>query len=912
MMTRAVPRIAFACLLVSLLVSRAGIASASDGIPSPEKVFGHTVGADRKLVPFPEVLAYLETVDAASDRVSIEGAGTSTLGNPMPLVVLTSPANQARLERFRQIARRLALPHDLSAEQARDLTAEGKVIALVTCTIHSTEVGCTQMAMEFVHQFATTEDPRHLAWMDDAILLLMPSINPDGQIMVLEWYEEWLDTKYEGGRMPWLYHHYVGHDNNRDFYMLTQKETRVVNDVLYHRWFPQVYLDEHQMGSSGPRMFVPPQTDPLAPEVHSLVFRQSDLLGTNMSRRLEEAGKRGVGHNMIYDSYWPGGTRNTAWWKNVTGLLTEVASARIASPVHIDPGELRGGYKGLPEYTRRANYPSPWGGGGWRLRDIVEYELVATWAFLEACAENRVDILRNMHVMAREAIERGTKEPPYAFILPPEQHDPVAAGRMVEILLRHGLEVQRAIEPIRVGYAVYPAGTTVIPASQPYRPLLLTLLRAQRYPEVRPYVDGPIFPPYDVTSWSLPISMGVEIVEAGEVVRGELASLTEPAWPAARLDAEAAGYVIPHSADSAFTGMNRLLKDGATLYWLSRETDSAARGDIYLSADEVSTEKLSALAAELHLPVSSVPAAPGGEHWRVAPARVGLYKPWVRSMDEGWTRWLLERYEFSFTSLSNEEIRSGAFIEEIDVLLVPDVDPSIIAKGKPSEDDEDWLRYWRPLPPRYVGGLDEWPDDGEDGSDRKRLRARGRKEKRVEPTGGRRIAEWVEEGGAVVALDSSAGYFIDLFKLPVKNVLEKTTRERFDCPGSMLRILVDPEHPLGFGMRREEAAYFAGSPAFQTRLPDARFERRVIARYPDDDRDILVSGYLQGGEMLEKRAAVVEFTVGEGRILLIGFRAQHRAQPHRTFKLLFNSLYQLERNTVTAQETLACDTAFGS
>ena len=216
----------------------------------------------------------------------------------------------------------------------------------------------------------------------------MPSINPDGQLMISDWYEKWLGTEFEGGRMPWLYHHYVGHDNNRDFYALTQDETQVVNDVLYHRWFPQVFLDEHQMGSTGPRMFVPPQTDPLDPEVHSLVFRMADGIGTNMSRRLEENGKTGVGHNMIFDSYWPGGTRNTAWWKNVTGLLTEVASARIASPIYIDPGELRGGGKGFPEYGRRSNFPSPWKGGWWRLRDIVEYELVATWAYLEAIAED--------------------------------------------------------------------------------------------------------------------------------------------------------------------------------------------------------------------------------------------------------------------------------------------------------------------------------------------------------------------------------------------------------------------------------------------------------------------------------------------------------------------------------------------
>ena len=503
----------------------------AETIPSPKEHFGHVVGADRTLIPYPDVLAYLELVAAASDRVSIEEAGVSTLGNRMPVVVLTSPFNQRRLEEIRERAMHLAKPGGMSADNTRRLIETTPAVALVTCTIHSTEVGSTQMTTEFVYEFATTEDPERLAWMDEAILLLMPSINPDGQIMIADWYEEWLGTEYEGGRMPWLYHHYVGHDNNRDFYALTQTESQVVNDVLYHRWYPQVFLDEHQMGSTGPRMFVPPQTDPLDPEVHSLVFRMADGIGTNMSRRLEENDKTGVGHNMIFDSYWPGGTRNTAWWKNVTGLLTEVASARIATPIYIDPGELRGGGKGFPEYGRRSNFPSPWPGGWWRLRDIVDYEMVATWAYLEAVAEDRKHILTNVDRMAREAIEKGSTEAPFAFIIPPEQHDEVAARKMVALLLRHGVEIEQAKDAFKVGYATYPAGTVVVPAAQPYRPFLLTMLRAQRYPEVRPSVNGPIIEPYDVASWSLPLTMGVDVVESAEPVIGAFEPITSADWP---------------------------------------------------------------------------------------------------------------------------------------------------------------------------------------------------------------------------------------------------------------------------------------------------------------------------------------------------------------------------------------------
>jgi len=854
-------------------------------IPTPAKTFGHQVGADYKLIPYPEVLSYLETVAAASDRVSIEDAGRSTLDNPMKVVILTSKENQQNLDRLREIARLIAKPGDLTPEQSQALVDEGKVIAIVTCSIHSTEVGSTQMVTEFVHDFATTEDPEKLAWMDEAVLLVMPSINPDGQLMIVDWYNEWLGTEYEGGRMPWLYHHYVGHDNNRDFYMLSQQETKVVNEVLYHRWFPQAFLDEHQMGSTGPRMFVPPQTDPLNEEVHSLIFRQADVLGTNMSFRLEQAQKTGVGHNMIFDSYWPGGTRNTAWWKNVTGLLTEVASARLATPIFIDPGELRGGGKGFPEYGRRSNFPSPWPGGWWRLRDIVEYELVATWAFLEANAENRASILGNVNTMARWSITNGEAGPPYAWIIPPDQHDPVAAAKLVDLMLEHGVEVAEATEELQVGYSVYPAGTTVIPAAQPYRPFVLTMLQHQRYPEVRNATDAGILEPYDVASWSLPLSMGVKVIEASEPIETSLSPLTEANWPRPQVDEAAAGHLIPAAIDSAYTAINRLLSEGAKVHRLAADSDVGSRGDIYLSAASVDSSSLASIADDLHVPVVPLANTPSAEMLQVESARVGLFKPWVASMDEGWTRFVLEQYEFPLATISNEQIRSGAFTDEVDVLLFPAVSPSIISTGAPAKGTRRYRR-WSPMPPEYSGGIDTFPNTDDT--------AKKKKDDTRKIKGGEHIKKWVKAGGTVVALDSSSQYFIDLFELPVNDVLAKVDGDDFNCPGSTLQVEMNMDSPLTFGMQSQEAIYFADSPAFLTRVPDPRFERTVIARFPNDDKDILISGYLEGGDLLEKRAAVVEIEVGKGRVILIGFRAQHRAQPVRTFKLLFNTLYKLD------------------
>jgi hypothetical protein len=444
--------------------------------------------------------------------------------------------------------------------------------------------------------------------------------------------------------------------------------------------------------------------------------------------------------------------------------------------------------------------------------------------------------------------------------------------------------VATATDPFKVGYSVYPAGTTVVPAAQPYRPFLLTMLREQRYPEVRNSTDGGILEPYDVASWSLPLSMGVNVVEANEPLEASLEPLAEANWPRPQIEEPLAGYLIPASADSVYPAINRLLGDGVTVHRLAADTELGTRGDVYLSASGVGHAAIMDIAGDLHVPVVSVTSPPKTDMMAVASARVGLFKPWRASMDEGWTRFVLEQYEFPLTTIPNEKIRSGEFADEVDVLLFPDVSPDIIAYGEPAKGSR--YRRWRaPLPPKYSGGIDTMPEDGEKAK---------KKDKDTPVKGSKRIKKWVEAGGTIVALDSSSQFFIDLFELPVSNVLAKVSDDDFNCPGSTLRVEMNQGSPLSFGMRPQEAIYFSDSPAFRTRVPDPRFERTVVARYPDNEKDILLSGYLEGGELLEKRAAVVEYVVGEGKVILIGFRAQHRAQPVRTFKLLFNTLYTLE------------------
>ncbi|MDQ5858249.1 MAG: M14 family metallopeptidase, partial [Acidobacteriota bacterium] len=371
-------------LIAGLLFGVCSVATAA--VPSPSDFLKFQVGADHKIADYRQIVSYFRALDAASPRVEVVSLGKTTLGEDMIMAIISSEANVANSKRLREISRRLADPRGLSDADANGLVREGKLILLITCNIHSTEIGASQMAMEWAHALATAEDAETKRRLDNVVLLLVPSLNPDGQMLETEWYRKNLGSRYEGSRMPWLYHHYTGHDNNRDWFMLTQKETRAMSRVMYHDWFPQVFLDEHQMGATGPRIFVPPYADPVDPDIHPLIWREVNLIGATMALRLEQAGKSGVIYGYSYDAYWPGGTKNTGWWKNMAGLLTEVASVRFASPINVPAGERAGGRKGLIDYGAQTNFPNPWKGGLWRLRDIMDYERIASDAILETCA----------------------------------------------------------------------------------------------------------------------------------------------------------------------------------------------------------------------------------------------------------------------------------------------------------------------------------------------------------------------------------------------------------------------------------------------------------------------------------------------------------------------------------------------
>jgi Zinc carboxypeptidase len=830
---------------VLFAISAFAFAQKTGHIPTPSESLGFEVGADRKLADYRQISAYFKALAAASDRVEIEVLGKTTLGEEMFMAVISTPENLRNKAKYQEIARKLADPRGLSREQLDALANEGKGILLLTCNIHSTEIGSSQMAMEWAYKLATTKDPEMLRRLNDVIVLLVPSLNPDGETMVTEWYRKYLGTKYEGGNMPFLYHHYVGHDDNRDWYMLTQIETKNVNHAVYHEWFPQFWLDEHQMGYYGPRIYIPPNADPVAKLVNPLVHRGNNLLGADMGWRLEEAGKSGVIYNYSFDAYWPGGTRNTGWWKNMYGVLTEVASARIATPMQISPTELQGGTKGLINYQQQINFPNPWPGGTWRLRDIMDYELIVSDAALETMSKYRRELLRGVASMSEEAIH--SADASEYWRIPIDQRDPVAAANLAALMIEHGVEVRESTDAF------------LIPTQQPYGRFVEEMMGIQRYPEVHPAPNSGILEPYDVAAWSLPLMMGLKAEKVNFTPQEQFRArvLREGSWPDGGLVMGGKYYAIADHQNNVFALANAMQKAGAQVFIAS---GSSQEPRVIIA----SHPQLAATAEKFHLRLRSLQELPQTAS-PLKPIRIGLYKSYIPSIDEGWTRFVLEKYGFNVKSIENKEMRTGNLNAAYDVIILPDSSREVIVDGRQGREG-----YQEELPPEYTGGI------GKEGV--------------------KALKDFVDKGGTLITLAHASEVVMgEEFNLPVRNALagaggRPLPSSDFNIPGSLLRVYVDTENPVGYGMPKEIAAFVDGPLAFQTSAPAPDIQRSVIAWYPDDAKDMLLSGYAHGAERLERKAAVVSFTRGKGKIVMFGFRVQHRAQTEGTFQMLFNAI----------------------
>ena len=757
-----------------LTLAAVGFLSAQD-VPTPESHFGYEIGSEQTLANWTELTVYYEVLANASGRVKVDTLGLTTMGQPFVMVTVTSEENQNRLSELHDIQMRLADPRRVSGEEElQELIAVGRTVVLITHGIHSTEVGGPQTAARLLYRLASSNEERVREILDNVILLDIPSLNPDGTEWVVDWYNEWLGTEYEASSLPWLYHYYVGHDNNRDWYAFTQKETQHTVLGAHNAWHPQIVHDIHQMGGAGARIFFPPYIDPIEPNVDPALISAVNMLGTAMAAELGAQGKSGIVTDAIYDGFTP--ARAYQHYHGGARILSETASADMATSVNISPSSIGGG-RGYDAATASVNYPNPWMGGEWGLPDIVDYMDAGAMALLSNAAKNRRYWLENFYRINERAVN-GWDVWPTAWVIPADQDNETGLAYVLRILRMGDVEVFRASEAFEADGESMPAGTYVVPMNQPYASFAQTLLEVQQYPDLREYPGGPPRRPYDVTAHTLPLLMNVAAIAVENLDPG-VADVIES------MPIETPDFVF------------------------------------------------------------QLPEALQG----VAAPRIALYKSWREPMEAGWTRWIFDQYELPYDTLKDARVRAGDLRRDYDVILFQGQSLASITAGFQSG----------VVPEAYVGGLGS---EGEQALDR-----------------------FVREGGRIVAIEDATEYIVDLFDLGVSNAVERLAPTDFYIPGSILEMRPEPGHALNEGLPQWVGAWFSrDSRVFD--VSDASV--RVTARFSDGNP--LLSGWLLGPEYVAGKPAVVEASVGEGSVVLMGFQPNYRAQTVATWPMLFNAL----------------------
>jgi len=761
---------------------------ATAAVPTPKSYFGHEIGEDGSVLDWDKVVGYFQALAKSSDGIRVEELGRSTEGRPFIAATIADPETLRHLDRYIAIQQKLADPRTTPPAEAETLFLEGKAVVLVTCSIHATEIASTHTAVEFAYRILTGDKPHYRAILKDTIVLLVPSLNPDGVDIVTRWYRKTLGTPFEGTAPPELYHHYVGHDNNRDWYIFSQVETRLTVAMLHNVWHPEIVYDVHQQGPDASRLFVPPWLDPTEPNIDPILMQEMNMYGTAIAADLTAAGKTGIAIHAAYDFWTP--SRHYQAFHGGLRILTESASVRIASPLTVTPDQIAAAALGYNPRERSWNYLEPWTGGTWRLKDIIDYQLIAWDSLLYNAALHREDLLRNFYRVGQRQVERSQ---PWGFVISKNQRDPGATRKLIETLRFGMVEVRRGAD-----------GSAVVPMHQPYSGWAKTLLEVQHYPEDRLYPGGPPKRPYDVTANTLPLLMGVDVSAANQPVP------FSTDWQAPE---PVQGPVLPAADTDSWRAVTAAWRAGRTVW------RNPATGDFSLAE------------------------RPG---WTARkPPRVGLYQPWQANMDEGWTRWLLESFGFTYTGLRNQDIQRGGLRQRFDAIIFADQTADGMENGFGSD----------AMPEEYTGGLG-WQ-------------------------GAASLKEFANAGGTLVFLNGASQYAIARLGVEARTVTPASEPDVFYCPGSLLNLRVDTRSPLAYGVPAEIAAWSEQSPAWDTELP-------VVARYPASG--VLASGWLVGEKAIAGHAALVDAPIGAGHAVLFGMRPQYRAQSYLTFKLFFNAL----------------------
>lgn len=822
-------RIHAAVLVAVLLLAPQAVAQR---VTPPAEHLARPLGGDFTLADWNEVAGYFRKLADQSSRVLTTRVGTSTEGREFLLSIISSESNLARLDEIKAHARTLHDPRNRTDAQKRDAVENGRVVLFISPAMHSTETAGPQFAMEFAYLLATSDDEPWRSAREQMVIGILPCTNPDGVDHVVDWYRRTVATPHEAADLLRLYQLYAGHDNNRDWFMLSLEETRIVTRLLYHEWFPTVYWDVHQQGSGGERLFVPPFRDPLNPNLDPGIISGINLIGVRSVLDMTREGLTGIATGVSYDMWWNGGNRNVPVRHNVIGLLTEAASVRLATPI-FQPVSTLSHPVGPGAYGPSNQFVNPWPGGWWRIRDIIDYEIAFARSLLGTLSREPALWRRNQLEAAERAIARGRDEAPRAWIIPSDNRDPAAVRRLADSLLLAAVDLHVASASFLADGQEYPAGSIVIRADQPYRTHVKDLLEVQRFPEGAP--------PYDVSGWTLPFILGVHRVEATEAVSTALKPVKTPdeAVAAFKGDPRAREGALSSWHSDAWTRLAAALKDGREFAWITSGPDAGLLWP---------------------RPKGAAPAKePAGVAIRALP-RLGLYAPWSGSMDEGWTRWVLDHQKVPYASVRNERLRAGRLRDSFDVLLIPSMGPDTLDRGR-SEGS---------VPSDYAGGLD--------------------------PEGAVAIEEFVRAGGTLVTFGASNRWAIDLFRIPVVDVTRESDGREFNCPGGVLRAI--PESvPLTAGLPDSVALFFSRGSAYREMTSDERKKAGVpegaraetLLRYAPTR--VLLSGWIRKPEVIQDRAAWVRFSHGEGRVHLFGFQPQYRSWAQGTFQLLHRASF---------------------
>jgi hypothetical protein len=730
-----------------------------------------------------------------------------------------------------------------------------------------------------VYDLATTEDPAILGYLQNTVYMATACHNPDGMVMVVDYYRKMMGTKYEGESLPGVYHKYVGHDNNRDFLTLSQSDTKAISAVSAKEWFPQVMVEKHQMGSSGPRFFVPPSNDPIAEIVDEGLWSWISLFGTDMVKDMNHAGLYGITQEYMFDEYWLGSTE-TSIWKNVIGFLTEAASARIATPMFVEENELRAGGKGLADYKKSIRMTNPWPGGWWGMKNLIDLEYYSTISMIKTCSIYKNEILQFRNDICRKEVELGKTQAPFYYILPQKQHDHSEFVNLVNLLMEHGVFVYRTTAPTTINGMRVEEGDIVIPLAQPFRAFLIEAMEKQKYPVRHFTPGGEIIRPYDVASWSLPLHMGVKSIQLNTRSQ-DLELLLEKINGSFTLNKDSAGsfrYALftvndNESFKAAFLASQIGLKVERTLDAVNIGGIKYPKGSFIVHCSDADKAKGKRLLAEMNTsPVLSNEKLLVDCQPFVVP-RIALVESYFHDMDAGWTRYLFDRYYISYTVIRPGDFEKTDFVKNFDLVIFPNQHKSVLMDGKNKS-------YWdsrivlSDYPPEYSKGI------GKKGMDR--------------------LMTFLDQGGMIVSWGNSTALFMENleipltgnkkeeFKLPIDDISERLSKKGFNCPGSLVEVLLTENHPLTLGMCDKTGVFFNGSPVFATSIPGLDTDRRVIGKFPEVD--ILLSGYCENETELAQKSAMVWLKKGRGQLVLFAFGPQFRASTQATYKLLFNSL----------------------